>query len=392
MVDESLRYSLRSTLIDLERPKALIIDIFCSQVIDVCVELGIPVYSFMTPSAATTAFVLYLPKLDGEVEGEFVDLPKPVEVPGCRPVRVEDLVEPVKNRKIDEYKWLLFHASRLPKVAGILMNTWEDLEPVSIRAIKENQYYRNILTPPAYLVGPITRQDEEVTKLHGEILNFLDKQPLDSVLFVALGSGGTLSTQQLSELALGLELSRQRFILVARKPHDTDVSSAFFNVGDNKDDPIAYFPQGLLKRVDGVGLVVPEWAPQLKVLCHGSTGGFLSHCGWNSTLESISYGVPMIAWPLYAEQRMNAAMLAEEVGVAIWPMGAKKGKKVVGREEIARVVNELMEGEEGKKLRSRARALQESAKKALDFSGSSFQALSRVAEIWKSEQGTTTFS
>ncbi|KAK5783584.1 hypothetical protein PVK06_038093 [Gossypium arboreum] len=74
----------------------------------------------------------------------------------------------------------------------------------------------------------------------------------------------------------------------------------------------------------------------MEILGHGSTGGFLTHCGWNSVLESISNGVPMIAWPLYAEQRMNAVLLTEGINVALRPTVNQKG--VVEREEIAKVI------------------------------------------------------
>ncbi|KAK4396790.1 UDP-glycosyltransferase 72B1 [Sesamum angolense] len=85
-----------------------------------------------------------------------------------------------------------------------------------------------------------------------------------------------------------------------------------------------------LERNRGVGLVAPTWAPQSAVLAHPSTGAFLSHCGWNSTLESLVHGKPMIAWPLYAEQRMNATMLVEEVRVAV-----KLGREeVIGRRRL----------------------------------------------------------
>ncbi|RVX15258.1 Anthocyanidin 3-O-glucosyltransferase 5 [Vitis vinifera] len=140
----------------------------------------------------------------------------------------------------------------------------------------------------------------------------------------------------------------------------------------------AYLPQGFMERIQEVGLVIPSWAPQVAVLRHPSTGGFLSHCGWNSTLESISHGVPMIAWPLYAEQRMNATMLTEEVGVAARPV-VGEGKNVVEREEIERVV---MEGEEGKEMRRRVRELQSSALATLKPGGPSFESLSEVAGTW----------
>lgn len=213
-------------------------------------------------------------------------------------------------------------------------------------------------------------------------MSWLDNHPCDSVLFVALGSGGTLRSEQLTELAWGLEASKQRFILVVQKPTDVSAFATFFNVGSDENDPVAYLPEGFVRRTEGVGLVVPSWAPQVAVLCHEATGGFLSHCGWNSTLESMVHGVPMIAWPLYAEQKMNATMLTEEVGVAVKP-AARDGERVIRREEIERVVRLVMEGEEGKIMRRRAKELQESAEKALVYGGSSYESLTRVVESWK---------
>lgn len=83
-------------------------------------------------------------------------------------------------------------------------------------------------------------------------------------------------------------------------------------MGRYRDDPISYLPEGFVERTAEVGLVVPSWAPQVPILSHESTGSFLSHCALNSTLESIVHGVPMIAWPLYAEHKMYATLLPEE--------------------------------------------------------------------------------
>ena len=131
------------------------------------------------------------------------------------------------------------------------------------------------------------------------------------------------------------------------------------------------------------------WAPQMAVLGHAATGAFWSHCGWNSTLESVSRGVPMIAWPLYAEQRMNAAILSEDTGVAVWPWPwaglEAAGGRVVPREEIERVVRMAIEGDEGKALRRRAEELKDSAAKALSDGGgggSSYESLARLAKEW----------
>ena len=98
---------------------------------------------------------------------------------------------------------------------------------------------------------------------------------------------------------------------------ENDVSGSFFTVGNGSMGTVDYLPDGFLNRIHNVGLVVPMWAPQVQILEHPSIGAFLSHCGWNSTLESITNGVPMIAWPLYAEQKMNATMLTEELKVSV---------------------------------------------------------------------------
>ncbi|KAH7848866.1 hypothetical protein Vadar_009425 [Vaccinium darrowii] len=388
MVEHSLRLNLRPVLLELStRPTAIVIDLFCTQAFDICGELSIPVYSFFTASTVLMAFSLYLPTLDRETEGEFVDLPEPVQVPGCRPIRTEDLLDQVRIRKSDEYKWYFLHVSRLPKAAGIFTNTWKDFDPVPFLALKENPFFLNIPTPPVHPIGPLVKEEEPITESDKEILTWLDKQKPDSVLFVALGSGGTLSSKQLTELAFGLEHSQRHFILVGRTPNDASAMGAFYSAGGNEDDPKTYLPEGFVKRTEGVGLVVNSWAPQVAILSHASTGGFLSHCGWNSTLESMVHGVPMITWPLYAEQRMNATHLAEEVGVAMKTV-VEPWNEVVGREEIERVVRMVMEGEEGKVIRKRAKELRDSARIALESGGSSGDSLARVVKAWKLEHDT----
>ncbi|KAL5777958.1 hypothetical protein ACOSP7_010884 [Xanthoceras sorbifolium] len=383
MVEESLK-SLKSLLIELGKPEAVVIDLLCTLAFEVCSDLSIPVYSFFTPSTAFLTFSLYLPTLDREVEGEFVDLPEPIPIPGCSPVRPEDLLDQVRDRNNDQYRWYLAHMSRLPLAAGIMLNTWEELEPVSLKAIREHPFFLQIPTPPVYLVGPMIKQDEPLSSSDEECLAWLDNQPSDSVLFIALGSGGTLTTKQLIEMARGLEISQQRFIWVLRRPDDAVASSTFFNVGSDVNDPISYLPEGFLEKTQEVGLVVKSWATQVAILRHPSTGGFLSHCGWNSVLESITHGVPIIAWPLYAEQKMNAAMLTEEIGVAMKPVKGPE-ETVVRREEISRVVRLLMESKEGKLIRCRVKELQDSARRAPDIDGSSYNSLSCLVEKWKDE-------
>ena len=126
---------------------------------------------------------------------------------------------------------------------------------------------------------------------------------------------------------------------------------------------------------------VPSWAPQVQILSHSSVGGFLTHCGWNSTLESVLHGVPLITWPLYAEQRMNAVVLCEDLKVGLRPRVGENG--LVERKEIADVVKRLMEGREGGEMRKRMKKLEVAAVNALKEDGSSTKTLSELALMWK---------
>ncbi|RYR24405.1 hypothetical protein Ahy_B02g057903 [Arachis hypogaea] len=130
--------------------------------------------------------------------------------------------------------------------------------------------------------------------------------PPRSVLYISFGSGGTLSQEQLNEIAFGLELSGYKFLWVVRAPSNF---GGYVYLSQQKEDPLHYLPSGFVERTKGQGLI----------LDHGSIGAFLSHCGWNSTLESVSHDMPVIAWPLFAEQRMNAVLLKDVLKVAVRP-------------------------------------------------------------------------
>jgi hydroquinone glucosyltransferase len=126
----------------------------------------------------------------------------------------------------------------------------------------------------------------------------------------------------------------------------------------------------------------------VRVLSHPATAAFVSHCGWNSTMESVSCGVPMIAWPLYAEQRMNAVVLEGSVGMAlrVRPRARDAGGDgvVVSRRKIADAVRELMEGQEkGRAVRRQAGDMQQAAAHAWAPEGSSRRTLEEVAATWK---------
>ncbi|XP_042490345.1 hydroquinone glucosyltransferase-like [Macadamia integrifolia] len=364
------------------RVSALVVDLFGTDAFDVAREFNVSPYIFYPTTAMCLSLFLHLPKLDEMYSCEYREIPEPLQFPGCVPIHGGELLDPTQDRKNDAYKWLLHNCKRYRMAEGIFVNTFVGLESSAIKALKDGLYPT---IPPVYPVGPLIQNGSRESAGESECLKWLDDQPSGSVVFISFGSGGALSLEQLTELALGLELSEQKFLWVVRSP--TQTAAATYFTAKSISDPMAFLPKGFLERTKGQGLVVPSWAPQIQVLSHGSTGGFLTHCGWNSTLESVVQGVPLIAWPLYAEQKMNAKMLVDGLKVALRPKSAEDG--IINRTEIATVVKNLMEGEEGKMIRNRMRVLKEAASMVLSEDGSSTKSLSEVASKWNAKVSST---
>ncbi|XP_073525799.1 uncharacterized protein [Phyllobates terribilis] len=375
MVARSLP-SLRDLIAgETRRVVALVVDLFGTDAFDVAFELGVSPYIFYPSTAMALSLFLYLEKLDKTVSSEYYELIEPVQIPGCIPIHGKDLLAPVQDRKNDAYKWLLHHSKRYNLAEGIIVNSFEALESGAIKALMQPEPGK----PPVFPVGPLIQTGKGEKSA---CLEWLDKQPRGSVLFVNFGSGGTLSTEQQNELASGLARSQQRFLWVVRSPNDAVANATYFTV-DGEIDPLQHLPEGFVEENAGRGMAVPKWAPQIDVLSHESTGGFLTHCGWNSVLESVVNGVPMITWPLFAEQKQNAVMLTEDLRVALRPQADKAG--IIRADEIERVVMELMDGEEGKKIRSRMEELKAAGSSALGVDGPSTKKLDEVSRRWESK-------
>ncbi|KAE9447174.1 hypothetical protein C3L33_20935, partial [Rhododendron williamsianum] len=181
---------------------------------------------------------------------------------------------------------------------------------------------------------------------------------------------------KLLEIAMGLENSGQEFIWVVRKEKKKE----------EEVDREEWLPDGFEKRLEGKGFIIRGWAPQVLILNHEAVGGFMTHCGWNSLLEGVTAGVPLIAWPLFAEQFYNEKLVIDilRVGIGVgaleWCRWPEEGKIYVKREDIEKAVVQLMVCEEAEGIRSRARALGEMAKKAVEKGGSSYNYLSALLE------------
>nr|QSB46684.1 glycosyltransferase [Rubia yunnanensis] len=373
MVREALPI-VRSMISEMkDRPDMLIADIFWMEACPIAAEFNMPKYLYVASNAWFAALTIHCPVLHDQIEGEYIDQAEPLEIPGCKPVRPEDVVDPMLDRNDQQYREYVKLGLEFAMGDGILINTWQDLEPVTLEAFRENESLRAVANCPVYPIGPLTRPLEPGPRT--ELFEWLDMQPPESVLYVSFGSAGTLSAQQITELACGLELSEHRFVWVVRPPVETGSDGSFFTFGNGSDGQPGYLPEGFATRTRNTGRIVRQWGPQMEILSHPSVGGFLTHCGWGSALESITNGVPMIAWPLYSEQRQNATMLAEELGVAIRPK-VLPTKKVVEREEIEEMVRTLMEPKEENVIRAKVKQLKISGENAMEEGGSSYNMMS----------------
>ncbi|KAK8587050.1 hypothetical protein V6N13_086057 [Hibiscus sabdariffa] len=360
----------------LETPAtALVVDVFAIECLGIADELKIPKYVFVSTNAWFLALLVYTPILEKQVEGEYADKKEPFVLPGCSSIRAEDLPDPMLIRTTANYREFLKIGVEIPKADGILMNTWEELQPKTLASLRDGNLLGGVAKARIFPVGPINSEGSPAQE--NELFDWLDKQPTDSVLYISFGSMGGLSLEQMSELAWGLESSQQRFIWVVRPPIEKSGSGAGPMLGNNSEDMSSYLPEGFISRTREMGVIVPEWAPQVEILSHPSCGGFFTHCGWNSAIECITNGLPMIAWPLYAEQRMNATMLAEEMDIAVRSK-TLPSKGVVGREEIEKMVRKIFVGDDGRKMRARVKELKLSADKAWSNGGSSYNALAEM--------------
>ncbi|RVX01902.1 Anthocyanidin 5,3-O-glucosyltransferase [Vitis vinifera] len=284
------------------------------------------------------------------------------------------------DRTSKEYESFLYYTTHAPKSAGIIVNTFESLEPMALKAVRDGLCVTDGPTLPVFSIGPLIATHGGDGGEHGKkCLKWLDSQPKRSVVFLCFGSMGLFSEEQLKEVAVGLERSGQRFLWVVRSPPSKDQSRRFLAPPD--PDLGSLLPDGFLERTQERGLMVKSWAPHVAVLSHISVGGFVTHCGWNSVLEAVSSGVPMVGWPLYAEQRFNKVVLVEELKIALAMEESEGG--LVTAIEVEKQVKELMETEKGFSIRSRITALKEEARAAISGGGSSFAELDKLIKLWR---------
>ncbi|XP_006350268.1 zeatin O-glucosyltransferase-like [Solanum tuberosum] len=215
-----------------------------------------------------------------------------------------------------------------------------------------------------WVIGPILPTKlNHISNRNNICLEWLNKQSPRSVLYISFGTSTTFSDREVMELAMGLEQSKQKFIWMLREADRGDIF-----IGEARKFEL---PEGFEERVKGVGLVLREWAPQPEILAHSSTGGFMSHCGWNSFLESITMGVPIAAWPMHGDQPNNGFLVTEMLKIGLIVREWDKHEELVSASTIENVVRKLMASEEGDAIRKRAEELGEAIRRSTEKGGSS---------------------
>ncbi|KAL9412383.1 hypothetical protein AB3S75_045917 [Citrus x aurantiifolia] len=363
------------TISKLSNLKAFVIDFFCNPAFQVSSStLSIPTYYYFTSGGSGLAALLYLPNLHRNTTKSFSELGSALGLP---PFPARDMAEPMHGREGKAYKGLVDTGIQMAKSAGVIVNTFELLEERSIKAMLEGQCTPGETLPPLYCIGPVVGggNGENRGRDRHECLSWLDSKPSRSVLFLCFGSLGSFSCKQLKEMAIGLERSGVKFLWVVGAPAPDSV--------ENRSSLESLLPEGFLDRTKDRGLVFESWAPQVEALNHESVGGFVTHCGWNSVLEGVCAGVPMLAWPLYAEQKMIKAVVVEELKVGLAVTRSEEGDGLVSAAELEQRVSELMDSEKGRAVKERAVAMKEAAAAAMRDGGSSRVALDNLVESFK---------
>ncbi|XP_062206308.1 scopoletin glucosyltransferase-like [Phragmites australis] len=357
------------------RPDTVVADSFFDWSLDAASENGVPRLAFLGSSMFARACSNSMLR-NNPAEAAPDDPDALVALPGL-PRRVELRRSQMMDPKKRPEHWAFFQRVNAvdQESYGELFNSFHDLEPDYF------EHYTTTLGRRAWLVGPValaskdmaTRGTNGLSPDADGCLRWLDAKPAGSVVYVSFGTLSLSSPTELRELARGLDLSGKNFVWV---------------IGGAATEESEWMPDGfaeLMARGER-GLIIRGWAPQMLILNHQAVGGFVTHCGWNSTLESVSAGVPMVTWPRYADQFYNEKLVVEllkvGVGVGSADFASKfEARRVIGGEAIAEAIGRVMgDGEGGEAIREKAKELGEKARGAVEKGGSSYDDVGRLVD------------
>lgn len=345
-------------------PLCVIVDDMISGLIDTCVQHRVPVVSFFTSGACAAALDHATWELSPE---DFASAPlsTAVTIPDL-PAEMALTTSDISSRHQP------FGGPRRRRgIAGadgavaLLVNTCDELERPFL------DYVAKKAGKPTWGVGPLLPdqfwaaagpvRDGEVRSGHEfgvdekELVEWLDAKPPRSVIYVSFGSLVSPADDELSQLAAALDESNRPFLWVMQtKSRKFDPAGQPIEATDDGSNGF-FSAEAVMRRSEGRGrgMVIRGWAPQLLILGHPSVGGFVSHCGWNSTVEALVCGVPMLTWPVRGDQHHNAKLVVRRLGTgcAIRDPDHCSSAAALTKEDVVAGIERLM-GDDG--IRKRA--------------------------------------
>eukprot|EP00253_Pinus_taeda_P007856 PITA_07856 len=351
----------------------IVADAFMSCTDEVATNMKVPRVLFWPLCAASSIAQRYTTILisEGDVPVRVDKANNPEKLITCLPgnipsLRPTDLSSALRAQDPSDilFNAFLYETQKQNKGDYVLVNTFEELEGRDAITALSLDGCPALAIGPLFLPNFLQGRDSTTSLLEEEeesCLAWLNMQETASVIYVSFGSVAVKSQEQLEQLALGLEASGQPFLWVLRP-----------DIAEGKP---AVLPNGFEERTRDRALLV-GWAPQVKVLAHTSVGLFLTHGGWNSTLEAMGMGVPVVGLPYFADQWLNCRFAKE-----VWEIGLEfegvdvDDQKVVPKEEVEGLVKRMMKTSEGKQLRENILKLKECATRAVLPGGSSFNNL-----------------
>ncbi|CAA7409634.1 unnamed protein product [Spirodela intermedia] len=314
------------------RLSALICDVsLISAVLPVAAAVPLPTYVLFTSSAKMLSLCVSFPQIAA------ASLPAILKIPGlAEDLPLRSIPRPLRDPGNLFTTQFVENGKVMPHADGIVINTWEALEPATLAALNTGKVVPGL--PPVVAIGPLLPEHSQPNSGGGDedSLAWLDGQPTGSVVYLSFGSRTALSPEQTRELAAGLESSGCQFLWV--------VKTKKLDKEEQEEQAMEeLFGDGFLRRVEGRGRVVKGWVDQGAILTHPAVGGFVSHCGWNSVTEAALRGIRVLAWPQLGDQRINAGVV-EKSGLGEWPMewGWEGERVLVQGEEIGRRLRRFM--------------------------------------------------
>ncbi|KAL5707109.1 limonoid glucosyltransferase [Ranunculus cassubicifolius] len=347
---------------ELGRPVSCVINNpFVPWASDVATDMGIPCAVLWVQSCAVySAYYHYHHNLSS-----FPTIDQPnlsVDLPGMPTLKFDEI--PSFLHPLDPYKSLknviLGQFKNLEKSFCVLNDSFEELEEEAINGMSK--------LCPIRPVGPLYKfkdGDDESNSVRAdmwsasdECIDWLDSKPPGSVVYVSFGSIAFLGKEQMEELSQGLLNCGQPFLWVVKTP-----PKEFTEDGGR-------VPEGFMEEAKGKGLIV-EWCPQDRVLAHPSIACFVTHCGWNSSMEILSSGVPIVAAPQWGDQVTNAKFLVEVYGVGVLLGRNKEDLQKLSRETVEKCIVEVTSGPKAEEIKTNAAKWKNAADEAAKSGGSS---------------------